>query len=223
MSTHFKDSLRAVIPPEQDFDNELFQSGGRILLPECTLNTVFQSGLPDLMIFSIFNRHHSLIVYAGVQSFVTEPGQCSLPYWMMEYLKIDYRAVVDVTLLTTQLPLATRAIFQPTNDDFFQVRDPKKLLESQLHEHPCLTQGTVLNILFNKKNYRLKVLKTEPEKVVSTHGADVICDFVTPLNCFDHSWYLKDSDLWIKTTSSWIYAKWNDSIRKPSTVKIYAR
>jgi hypothetical protein len=146
------------------------------------------------MIFSVFNRRLGILIYAGVQSFVTEPGQCSLPYWMMEYLKIDYRDIVDVSLITTTLPLATRAIFQPADAGFFTVPDPKKLLEERLRVHPCLTQGTVLTIPYHSESYRLKVLKTEPQRVVSTIDADVVCDFATPLSQFQHSWFTEDTD-----------------------------
>jgi hypothetical protein len=144
------------------------------------------------LLFCITNSRLGIDIYAGVQEFKTQPGHLCLPYWMIEYLQIDEEALVNVT--TTQLPTATRAVFQPPDDSFLSLPNPRVILECTLRLHPCLTQGSVIAINFNKKIYRLKVLKTEPSKAVATLETDVECDFATPLCHFSVHWSSTDSD-----------------------------
>jgi hypothetical protein len=51
-----------------------------------------------------------------------------------------------------------------------------------------------LNVEFNKRIYKLKVLKTEPARAVASVRADVICEFATPLSEFNHDWNRSDTD-----------------------------
>ena len=131
----------------------------RILLPESVLNDIIQLNndrMPPVMFFSIRNPRLGNTIYAGVESFTASPGVAVVPYWMMEYLQVEEGGLVRIAL--TSLMTATRALFQPQDDAFLRLPNPKVILEYSLRKHPCLTQGTVLNIEFNGKNYKLKVM-----------------------------------------------------------------
>lgn len=172
---------------------ELEQTG-RILLPESVLNDIYQNNerAPPVMFFAIRNPRLGNTVYAGIQSFTAPPGIAYVPYWMMEYLQVEEGGLVRISL--TSLMTATRALFQPQDEGFLKLPNPRVILEYSLRQHPCLTQGTVLNIHFNEKVYRLKVMKTEPKSAVQILKADVICDFAAPLSQFDHRWNEADTD-----------------------------
>ena len=187
----YRDRLRAYSPAGLDCPD--LEETGQIRLPEAVLTAVMQGdNVPAVMLFEIRNPRLGAVVYAGVRDFTTPPGQCCVPYWMMEYLQISEGDVVMLTLTT--LPTATRALFQPQDKKFLDIPNPKVVLEYTLRKYPCLTQGTMLKINFNKKIYHLKVLKTEPGKAVATLRADVICDFATPVSDFDHDWLKSDTD-----------------------------
>ena len=187
----YSDRLRALSPGA--FDCPDLEETGQIRLPESVLHAVMQGdAMPSVMLFQIRNPRLSTVISAGVRDFAIPPGQCCIPYWMMEYLQIGEGDTVVVSL--TDLPTATRALFQPQDSKFLDLPNPKVVLEFTLRRYPCLTQGTMLKINFNKKVYNLKVLKTEPAKAVATLHADVICDFATPVNEFDHNWCKSDTD-----------------------------
>lgn len=187
----YRDTLRAHSPGY--YDKPGLEETGHILLPESVLDAVMRGDrIPEVMLFEIRNKRLGLSIYAGVQSFTTEPGHICMPWWMMEHLQIEEHDVVDIKLTT--LPTATRALFQPQDSEFLDLPNPKVVLEYTLRQHRCLTQGTMLSISFNNHTYKLKVLKTEPAKAVSTLRADVICDFATPVSEFTHNWCDPDTD-----------------------------
>ncbi|OHT10315.1 ubiquitin fusion degradation protein [Tritrichomonas foetus] len=192
MANQFTDNFRC--HSSAYYNKPELEQTGRILLPDSALNDIYQRNInvPEVMLFSIRNTRLGIVVYAGVESFTTHPGQACVPYWMMEYLQVNEGEIVQITLTT--LPTATRALFQPQDSTFFNIPNPKVVLEFTLRRHPCLTQGTMIPINFNNKSYKLKVLKTEPNRAVQIHRADVICDFATPVSEFDHHWNESDTD-----------------------------
>jgi ubiquitin fusion degradation protein 1 len=176
------------------YDSPDLEHTGQILLPENILNDLLQQfdPLPEVMTFSITNTRLGIVVYAGVQAFRIDPGHVCIPYWMMEFLQTDEGSLVEVA--TANLPLATRALFQPPDDAFLGLLNPRVILEYHLRSYPCLTQGTVIVLHVCDTNYRLKILKTEPVRAVATLCADVECDFATPISEFQHHWYSSDTD-----------------------------
>lgn len=167
---------------------------GLILLPEDVLNTIAQQNetIPPVMLFCIKNIRHGTELYAGVKSFTMAQGRVCLPYWMMEFLQCSENDRVNISLV--YLPKATRALFQPLDSNFFDIPNTKVVLEFKLRQYPVLTQGTVLQLVFNDKVYKLKVLKLEPSNAVQTIHADVVCDFATPVTEFTHHWNDPDTD-----------------------------
>lgn len=186
------ETLRAYSPAF--YDHADLEKTGRILLPESILNAIMTryDRPPEVMIFSIRNQKAGIACFAGVQEFKTQQGHVCMPFWMMDYLRINEGDPVIINLTT--LPTATRALFQPQDSNFLKLPNTKVILEYTLRSHPCLTQGTIINIYFNNKVYKLKVLKTEPQRAVQILRADVVCDFATPVNEFDHKWNQSDTD-----------------------------
>ena len=193
MANHFSDTFRCFSSVFFGVSN--LDHSGRIVLPEQVLNEIiqrFEATTSEVMIFEIRNNRLGISVYAGVKDFTMTPGQVCAPRWIMEYLQINDGDPVMISL--TNLPKATRALFQPLDSAFFKITNQRVVLEHNLRSYPCLTQGTILPIDFNNVVYKLKVLKTEPKNAVLTLKADVICDFAQAADKFDHHWNEPDTD-----------------------------
>jgi hypothetical protein len=190
----FKDTLRAFSPAI--YEDPDLEYTGRILLPEVALNAGAMTVDNQGALFSLRNPRLGNEVYAGVKSFTTRPGHVCMPHWMIQFLQIQDSDTVEVTWLSdaNKPPRATRAVFQPPDESFFTLRDPKSVLEANLDAHPCLTQGTLLRLRADGRDYTIKVLRTEPRRAVTIRKTDVECDFATPISQFRHSWNEPDTD-----------------------------
>jgi hypothetical protein len=87
-----------------------------------------------------------------------------------------------------QFPVVTKAVFQPYTEDFTRLEKPRVILEHSLREIPVLTEDAIIPIEFNGKIYPLKVLKTEPAKLVSLLKAECTTEFAPPVSTFNHNW-----------------------------------
>jgi hypothetical protein len=162
-------------------------STGKILLPPMILDHILKSGVDlPIMQFLLENPITHQTVGAGVEQFTADGASCVIPNWMQEVLTLSEHDKVRVSL--AKFPLATSAVFQPFTEDFARLDKPRVILEHSLRDIPVLTEDAVVPIEFNGKIYPLKVLKTEPEKVVSIVRADVITEFAQPISRFDHNW-----------------------------------
>jgi len=167
---------------------------GRVILPECSLSSLITIGMnsSSAMVFCIENMVTKQRVYAGVESFTNDPGILTAPFWLLNAIGVEHGGKVRVSL--AQLPLATKAVFQPLDERFFRLSNPKRVLEESLKSHPCLTQGSVIPIKFCESEYRLNVFKLEPQPYVSIFKCDVVCEFASPESSYDHRWLDSDTD-----------------------------
>ena len=88
----------------------------------------------------------------------------------------------------TKLKNCTEAVFQPYDESFNRLPNPRVILEHSLREMPCLTQGSTIEVAFAGNAYPLKVLFLKPDPMVTIISADVITQFARPLCHFDHHW-----------------------------------
>jgi ubiquitin fusion degradation protein 1 len=162
-------------------------TGGKILLPQFALDRILKGSFnPPVMLFSLQNPRTKQQIAAGVESFTCDSASCVIPNWMAEAINLAEHDKVLVSL--TKYPSATRVIFQPLNEQFNSLPNPRVILEHALRQIPCLTQGIVIPIDFNRQRHFLKILKTEPARSVCIIHADVVTDFARPLSMFDHHW-----------------------------------
>lgn len=190
---HFADTYRCLSSAAMGRPD--LEEGGRILLPDDALNSIYSAGYDNssgIMLFCIRNVNRGTEAYAGVENFTMPQGQVCLPYWLMEFLQCKDSDIVNVSL--TRLPQATKAVFQPLSSIFYQIPNPGVVLEFTLRAHPCLTQGTIIIIKFNNRVYKLKVLKTEPKAAVQIFKNDVVCEFAPAIDEFKHHWNEPDID-----------------------------
>ncbi|KAJ8898300.1 hypothetical protein PR048_003660 [Dryococelus australis] len=165
--------------PEGGCRNDL-EDGGKIIMPPSSLAKLSELDISYPMLFKLNSSFSSRITHSGVLEFVANEGHVYLPKWMMNNLELDEGEPIRVLLVT--LPIATFARFQPLTKDFFDISNPKAVLENHLRRHACLTRGDIIAIHYNEKLYQLCVLEIQPGTAVSIIECDMTVEFAPPLD-----------------------------------------
>ena len=169
------------------FGRPELEKTGKILLPESFLDRIMRLGQgQQIMLFVIRNTHSQQEIAAGVESFTSDIATVIIPKWMMKFIDITDNDRVQVTF--QKFPTGTSVTFQPLKSAFFDLPDFRVILEHCLRQFPCFTQGSIIPIHFNNQIYDIKVLKTEPQKMVSCFHADMVTELAMALDTFDHHW-----------------------------------
>ncbi|KAK8876338.1 hypothetical protein M9Y10_006536 [Tritrichomonas musculus] len=171
---------------------------GRIILPYNILDKIERIGYNQIMLFRIRNPKNGIELCCGVLDNSMNPGIVCIPNWMKEYLECQYNDMLDIAL-EKYLSQATNTVFLPLDPFFFTDFDDdikiNQILCIKLRDYPVLNQGTIIKANFGKKTYRIKILKTEPEKIVSSFKIDLIYDVLKiPEEMLVHSWNDPDTD-----------------------------
>ncbi len=83
------------------------------------------------------------------------------------------------------MPKATFAQIRPQKTEFIELPDPKSVLEIQLRNFICLTEGESITIRFANKDFLIDIIKLQPESQYKTGiiiDTDLVIDFATPLD-----------------------------------------
>jgi len=99
---------------------------------------------------------------------------------MMQQLRIEEGGFITVKSATLQK--GTFVKVQPQSTTFLDISNPKAVLENRLRNFSCLTQGDVIKIEYNSKNYFLNVIEVKPGTSVSIVETDLFIDFAPPLD-----------------------------------------
>jgi hypothetical protein len=152
----FSSSL-LVVSPETIARPEL-NSGGKILLPQFALDRIVKNSFNQtVMLFSLQNPRTKQQIAAGIESFTCDSASCVIPDWMAEAISLSEHDKVMVTL--TKYPSATSVVFQPFNEQFNSLPNPRVILEHPPRNFPFLTEGTVIPIESNRTLQFLKRLR----------------------------------------------------------------
>lgn len=89
----------------------------------------------------------------------------------MRNLKIDQGDVIRVEYAS--LPVATYAKFEPQSVEFFEISNPKAILEKSLRSFACLTIGDMIAVQYNNHTYELRILETRPGNAVNIIECDM--------------------------------------------------
>ena len=169
------------------------ETTGKIILPQIALEMIIRSGFNDkIMCFVIKNPKTGRSIAVGVQEFSSDPASCVVPNWIMKNIGLEENDKVLVSL--TSLPKCTSVVFQPCTQHFLELQNPRVILEHSLRYVPCITEGTILEVIFNKVPYQLKVLSVKPKRMACLYMADVMTSFARPLTDFDHHWGEEDTN-----------------------------
>ncbi len=153
----------------------------KILIPQYILESVTQKDIEFPLFFYIESNDKK--IYFGVEKFLPDISNFYIPNYIFEQLNIEYGAHQQLKIDFTTLPKGTKIVLEPHDKEFLKVPNPKVYLETHiLKNYNCLSQGSVIRILYLDKFIDFNVKKTNPEIHVSTIDTDIEVDFEKPLN-----------------------------------------
>lgn len=156
--------------------------GGKIFLPPSALNKLTMLNIRYPMLFELTVPDTGKITHGGVLEFIAEEGRVYLPQWMMETLEVRPGSLLQIG--TTDVPQGQFVKIEPQSVDFLDISDPKAVLENVLRKFSTLTVDDIIEISYNNKIYRIKVLEVKPESSSSSIcviETDLVTDFAPPV------------------------------------------
>lgn len=146
--------------------------GGKIILPPAALRILNQSRTfhPMFRIETLSRYTH-----CGVREFTGKNNYVHVPGWMVNNLKAREDDLLQIS--NVLLPTATYCKFKPVDKEFYNIANPKFVVESSLAEHSCLTIGDIIPIKFNDRIFKLEVINTEPQSAVYIVDSNMQIDF----------------------------------------------
>ena len=130
------------------------------------------------ILFRILNIQLNIYTHCGVFDFTAEEGTCFLPYNMFDKLCLEEGQKVN--LRSVVLQPGTFIKLQPHKTDFIKNPNPKTILEYNLRNYFCATEGDTISVKFLEKIYKIDVLECKPEKAIRTLNCDIMVDFAPP-------------------------------------------
>lgn len=156
--------------------------GGKIFLPPSTLGKLTMLNIRYPMLFRLAANESGLVTHGGVLEFIAEEGRVYLPQWMMETLKVTPGSLLKIA--SADVPLGKFVKIEPQSVDFLDITDPKAVLENVLRNFSTLTVNDIIEISYNSKKYRIKILEVEPESdfnSICVIETDLVTDFAPPV------------------------------------------
>ncbi|KAK7283532.1 hypothetical protein RIF29_13105 [Crotalaria pallida] len=132
------------------------------------------------MLFELRNGAAERVSHCGVLEFIADEGTIYMPYWMMQNMLLQEGDTVRVKNVT--LPKGTYFKLQPHTKDFFDISNPKALLETSLRNFSCLSTGDTIMITYNNKKYYIDIIETKPANAICIIETDCEVDFAPPLD-----------------------------------------
>jgi len=170
--------------PALYYGKEDLESGNKVLLPSNILNKLSTYQLPQPLIFSIQNTITGNSTNVGVLEFTSESDEVILPNWLFMQLGLDLGVEVNLQpLLKVQKGEFMK--LQPHETEFIKLPDPKAILEKNLLNYVCVTQGDTLIIQTINKTYLINILDVKPKlqsNCICLIDADVEVEFAPPLD-----------------------------------------
>lgn len=155
--------------------------GGKIFLPPSALNKLSMLNISYPMLFELNVNETGNYTYAGVLEFTAEEGRAYLPHWMFVTLKIQPGGLL--TIRSADLPLGKFVKIEPQSTDFLDISDPKAVLENALRKFSTLTVGDIIEICYNEKTFKIKILEVRPtndSNSICVVETDLVTDFAPP-------------------------------------------
>lgn len=161
-------------------ERENLSFGGKIIMPPSALAHLTALDLESPWMFKLRNpANPAASTHAGVLEFIAQEGVVHLPYWMMKTLRLNEGDPIRIT--GTELPKGKMVKLQAQTVHFLEVSDPKAVLEQALRHFSCLTQGDIVEIIYNSIVFGFLVLETSPGGGgINVLDTDLEVDFAPP-------------------------------------------
>ncbi|KAH1252060.1 Ubiquitin fusion degradation protein 1 [Glycine max] len=176
------------------------ENGDKIIMPPSVLDRLAFLRMDYPMMFELRNGASERVSHCGVLEFIADEGTIYMPYWvgpeelkhyeylvtsrmvlqMMQNLLLQEGDIVRVKFVS--LPKGTYVKLQPHTKDFFDISNPKAILETTLRKFSCLTTGDTIMMTYNNKKYYLDVIETKPANAISIIETDCEVDFAPSLD-----------------------------------------
>ncbi|KAK2195572.1 bifunctional CHCH/Ufd1-like [Babesia duncani] len=156
------------------------ETGNKILLPQSALHELASRNISWPMLFEIRNDAKKRKTHGGVLEFISDEGTCHIPYWMMQNLMLNEGDIVTVTNVT--LPRGFWVKFRPMCEDYWDISNPKAVLETSLRNFATLSTGDVIPIHYLGHVYELEVVELRPQNACSIIETDMEVEFAEVLN-----------------------------------------
>ncbi|SCV03137.1 LANO_0G02366g1_1 [Lachancea nothofagi CBS 11611] len=156
--------------------------GGKIFLPPSALNKLTMLSVRYPMLFQLTVPETSKVTHGGVLEFTAEEGRVYLPQWMMETLGVNPGSLLQIA--STDIPLGRYVKIEPQSVEFLDISDPKAVLENVFRRFSTLSVDDIIEINYNNKIYRIKVLQVKPESEANSIcviETDLATDFAPPV------------------------------------------
>ena len=169
--------------PATFLDRDDIEQSNSIILPGSALQklTSLRSGFSNKaepVLFRILNIELSISTHCGVLDFTAEEGTCYLPTNMFNRLCLVEGQ--DVNLRNIKLEKGKFIKIQPHLTAFIENPNPKTILENNLRNYFCLTEGDTITVTFNRKDYLIDIIECKPKKAICTVNCDIEIDFAPP-------------------------------------------
>ena len=153
-----------------------------IILPQSALNKLSSmrnfGDSKNPILFRILNIELNILTHCGVAEFTAEEGTCYIPSNMFERLCLIEGQTVNIRNI--DLNPGTFIKLQPHLTEFINNPNPKTILEYNLRNYFCVTEGDTISVKFGKKIYKIDVIQCKPDKAIRTLNTDLVVDFCPP-------------------------------------------
>jgi ubiquitin fusion degradation protein 1 len=173
----FKTNAYSIIFSEHNMSEEL-EYGNKILLPSTLL--------PDINLdkgtvyFTLSNG--DLSISCGVHEYMESESVAFMPHSMLERLELLDGNSVTIKQLNN-VPNGEYIKIKPYEKEFIELVDPKALLERMISvNYPILSEGEVICIKHNEKEYHIEVTECLPEKTIQTTNCNINVEFERPVD-----------------------------------------
>ena len=130
------------------------------------------------ILFRILNIELNIYTHCGVVEFTAEEGTCYIPSNMFERLCLMEGQQINVRNVTLQP--GTFIKLQPHKTEFINNPNPKTILEYNLRNYFCVTEGDTISVKFGKNIYKIDIVQCKPNKAIRTLNCDIEVDFDPP-------------------------------------------
>jgi ubiquitin fusion degradation protein 1 len=147
------------------------------------LNNFWDNKNPIL--FRILNIDLNIETYCGVIDFTAPEGQCYIPSNMFERLCLEEGQMINLLKLNS-LPRGSFIKFQPYQTEFIKNPNHIEILENNLRNYFCMTEGDTISVKYENKIYKFDVIKCKPAKAIQIIDSDLIIDLAPPKDNKEH-------------------------------------
>jgi len=170
-------------PDVEDFDR--LEYSNIAVLNEHILQSILQDNdsIDEPLIFRITNNADfgTYEQFVGVHSFTALNNKIYLPTKIADNLFVSREALVEVSLYIP--PKGTFIKLRPKNEEFYEIKDIKDLLENDIQKnYPVLQKYTTIIIKHINNNglqqdIELEIIDCKPFDIISTNNTDIEVDF----------------------------------------------